>query len=207
MPELQEDAWKWVGLGPPGGLQLSSGRLLIPGYHSLVWPAPNESSIGSGFTKGHTLVSDDQGKSWRIASRRFGDPYFTNEDQAAELRNGTLVVGSRVFRDQRAWSWSDDGGETFPRVRLSPEGHETYQGCEGSLVNIPRSTMAGETVDRLLYSGVQGRLPLRLYRENLTIFESLDAGLSLFGGRFVIYNVELFSLIVLPDIIHRAKNF
>lgn len=25
--------WHWVGLGPPAGLQLSTGRLLIPSYH------------------------------------------------------------------------------------------------------------------------------------------------------------------------------
>ena len=30
--------------------------------------------------------------------------------------------------------------------------------------------------ERLLYSGVQGRLPARIYRENMTIFESFDGG-------------------------------
>ena len=52
---------------------------------------------------------------------------------------------------------------------------ETYQGCEGSLVNMPESN-GGK--DRLFYSGVQGRLPARIYRENMTIFESLDGGAS-----------------------------
>jgi len=29
--------WKWVGLGPPSGLKLKSGRLLIPAYHTTVY--------------------------------------------------------------------------------------------------------------------------------------------------------------------------
>ena len=73
-PELQRPSWKWVGVGPPGGLQLSgsSGRLLVPGYHSEVWPDPNKSSIGSGVTKGHVIVSDDHGDTWRLAADDFG---------------------------------------------------------------------------------------------------------------------------------------
>jgi sialidase-1 len=67
MPDMRNDDWIWVGLGPPAGLQLDSGRLLIPGYHNTM-SMGNGSSLGSGFTKGHTMLSDDQGESWRIGS-------------------------------------------------------------------------------------------------------------------------------------------
>jgi len=76
-PELQKSGWLWVGIGPPGGLQLSSGRLLIPGYHSEFWPAPDQSSFGSGLTKGHVLLSDDHGETWRIGADDFG--HLSNE--------------------------------------------------------------------------------------------------------------------------------
>jgi len=28
-----QHGWNWVGLGPPSGIQLASGRLLVPAYH------------------------------------------------------------------------------------------------------------------------------------------------------------------------------
>lgn len=171
MPHLQESAWSWIGLGPPAGLQLASGRLLIPGYHSDFWP-DNSTSLGSGFTKGHTLISDDDGETWEIGCRRFGEPYFANEDQAVQLADGRVVINSRTLSDHRALSYSSDEGETFDQVLQAPSLHQTFQGCEGSFINIPQD----DGSDRLFYSGVQGRLPARIYRENLTIWESLDGG-------------------------------
>ena len=26
--------WKWIGTGPPGSLELSGGRIIVPSYHS-----------------------------------------------------------------------------------------------------------------------------------------------------------------------------
>ena len=229
-PELQRPSWKWVGVGPPGGLQLSgsSGRLLVPGYHSEVWPDPNKSSIGSGVTKGHVIVSDDHGDTWRLAADDFGheheeeedeerslsaaaaaekrllDRFFVNEQQAAQLPSGRVVVNSRTLSDRRAISWSDDGGETFyapsssspsvsrpeggssssssssngsngsndtPQAALATGVFETWQGCEGSTVFHASSGL-------LVYSGVQGSPPARLYREDLALFNSSDGGLS-----------------------------
>ena len=50
--------WKWVGLGPPSGLLLKSGRVLIPAYHSTV---PNDNGE---LSYGHTMISDDDGVTW-----------------------------------------------------------------------------------------------------------------------------------------------
>ena len=141
----------------------------MPGYHGEHWPFPDRSSIGSGFTKGHTLYSDDQGESWAILSSEFGEGYYVNELQAAQLGNGTVVINAREFNDRRVLSYSDDEGATFYRVTEAADLHETFQGCEGS-------TITNGDGSKLYYSGVQGRLPARIYRENMTIFQSLDAG-------------------------------
>lgn len=170
MPELQADDWVWVGLGPPAGLQLRSGRLLVPGYHGRV-PMSDKSSLGSGFTHGHTLISDDAGETWRLGCADFGGAHFVNELQAAQLANGTIVVNARELKDHRAQSYSTDDGLTFPTTVEAATLHETYQGCEGS-------TISNQAGTRLLYSGVQGREPLRLYRENMTLFDSRDGGAS-----------------------------
>lgn len=58
LPAATKPSWKWVGLGPPAGLLLESGRVLIPSYHTTVIHGDGEIS------KGHTLISDDEGKTW-----------------------------------------------------------------------------------------------------------------------------------------------
>jgi sialidase-1 len=50
--------WKWVGLGPPSGLRLKSGRLLFPGYHTEIFNGTIDNGLVS---KGHVLLSDDGG--------------------------------------------------------------------------------------------------------------------------------------------------
>lgn len=72
MPYLVVDDWKWVGLGPPGGIQLVSGRLLIPGYHTTLIKSDGELS------RGHTIYSDDFGATWTIGNYEFGSPFLTN---------------------------------------------------------------------------------------------------------------------------------
>lgn len=168
MPSLQKADWVWVGLGPPSGLRLSTGRLLIPGYHGTL-PLSNMSSFGSSISKGHTIVSDDDGSTWRLACAEFGDPFMVNELQAAELFDGTVLFNARIIDDRRALSVSLDSGDSVVETRLATTLHQTFQGCEGSMVtDFERQ--------RLFYSGVQGRLPFRIYREDLTLFVSEDSG-------------------------------
>ena len=53
--EVVRSDWKWLGLGPPAGLSLKSGRLLIPAYHG-------EFHWDDGtFTHVHMMYSDDRG--------------------------------------------------------------------------------------------------------------------------------------------------
>jgi hypothetical protein len=57
---VTEPSWTWVGTGPPAGIQLSSGRLLIPAYHS---STPDDDGE---FSTGHTMYSDDRGQTWKL---------------------------------------------------------------------------------------------------------------------------------------------
>ena len=55
---VKAPAWTWVATGPPQGLELPSGRLLVGADH-----------IGKGGVWGsHTMFSDDGGVSWAISS-------------------------------------------------------------------------------------------------------------------------------------------
>jgi sialidase-1 len=127
-PELVKNDWKWVGLGPPSGIQLSTGRMLIPSYHTTLWKGDGCAS------RGHTLYSDDHGASWHIGSEEFGAPYLSNECQAVELGNGSVLINARVVSTHRIQVVSTDGGLTFGEPVVVEGLSEPIEGCEGSIV-------------------------------------------------------------------------
>ena len=64
--------WQFIGVGPSRSLQLRSGRILVPGYHSPIRglsEVPGTipvSQLYNNFAKGFVLISDDDGDSWRL---------------------------------------------------------------------------------------------------------------------------------------------
>jgi sialidase-1 len=159
--------WGWVGLGPPAGLVLRhgayAGRIVVPAYHDLSHDFDGEVSHG------HLIISDDEGATWRLGGVMTGLS-ATNECQAVELTDGTIVVNSRGFLTHRFVTNSTDGGETFgPTVETNLP--EPLTGCEGSMIRPEPGS------DVLLYSGLNDADILSL-RYNLTLFTSKDAGLS-----------------------------
>jgi sialidase-1 len=162
MPHLTLPAWKWVGLGPPAGIQLSSGRMLIPAYHTTLIKGDGELS------KGHTLYSDNGGKDWAIGAAEFGGAYLSNECQAVELKDGTVLINARTLINRRIQVESRDGGLTFGEPYVVEGLTEPLEGCEGSLVINPDK-------DTLYFSDPNNR---SLIRQNMTVFASKDEGKS-----------------------------
>ena len=130
-PELVKSDWKWVGLGPPSGIELRSGRLLIPSYHTSLWKGDGCAS------KGHTLYSDDHGATWSIGSEEFGSPFLSNECQAVELGDGSVLINARVVSTHRIQVVSVDGGLTFGEPTVVEGLSEPIEGCEGSIIRYP----------------------------------------------------------------------
>jgi sialidase-1 len=191
MPLLVLDSWKWIGLGPPGGLQLSSGRLLIPSYHTTLWKGDGCAS------RGHTIISDDHGATWSIGSADFGAPFLSNECQAVELKNGSVLINARTVSTHRIQVISNDGGLTFDEPQQVRGLYEPIEGCEGSVV---RYLEGGSVSDALFYSGPNTN---GLFRRNMTIMTSRDDGASWAaakGGLVDAGAVSYSSLQVLPSL-------
>ena len=72
----KSDSWPWLATGPPQGLQLPTGRLLVASDHR----GANHADVFS-----HAMFSDDLGETWQLSSNITGG----NECQAAPLPNGT----------------------------------------------------------------------------------------------------------------------
>lgn len=151
--------WTWYATGPGNGIQLRSGehagRMIIPCDH-----------IEAGTKKyfSHAIVSDDQGRTWRIAGRTPTDQ--VNECAVAELADGSLLLNMRNYdrsKRNRAFSRSTDGGETWSTLDRHPELPEPI--CQASMIDT-------ENGRRLVFSNPASPDS----RVAMTVKESRDAG-------------------------------
>ncbi|MCH2162390.1 MAG: glycoside hydrolase [Phycisphaerales bacterium] len=154
-------AWTWYATGPGNGIQLRSGehagRMIIPCDH-----------IEAGTKKyfSHVIVSDDHGKTWRMAGTTPTDQ--VNECAVAELEDGTLLLNMRNYNRKnrtRALARSTDAGETWSPVSHHPDLPEPI--CQASMI-------ATEDGRRLVFSNPassDGRIAM-------TVKESRDGGRS-----------------------------
>lgn len=162
VPGGRRNAWQWVGTGPPGALQLQSGRLAVPSYHSYV------ANTDGDISRVHMMINDDinaSASSWYIGGVAPGIE-LTNECQAVELEPNHLLITTHGVLTQRMQIESFDGGitlqEPYYTALTSPLG-----GCEGSIAKVNDSL--------LIFSGTTNENPERY---NMTIWTSATNGTS-----------------------------
>jgi len=143
---VKKPEWGWYATGPGHGIQLTSGRLLIP------CDCGDSKGWGDWDKKGRSLVfySDDHGQTWNLGG--VTEP-GTNECEAVELADGSLLLSMRQYLGpkQRAFCTSSDGGLTWSKPKHHPEVHCPV--CQSSIL---RYTLAPAEKNRILYSGPGG---------------------------------------------------
>jgi hypothetical protein len=161
-----EYAWQVLATGPGHGIQLRSGRLLVP-----IWL-----SLGTG---GHahrpsavsTIVSDDGGATWQRGALVCADPHPSNpsESAAVQLADGRVMLNVRHEAEPhlRATSLSDNGLTGWSPLRYHRDLPEPI--CQGSLIRLSERPRA-----RLLF--VNPHNPAGKARKNLTVKLSYDQG-------------------------------
>jgi len=150
-----------------------NGRLVIARRYD------STAALATDFARSYVLYSDDQGLSWTA-----GDllPLDWTECQVAELKNGSLVLTSRLTGlsgfycngtqprcFQRGFARSDDGGMTWAAVWYL----EDYE--PEIIVNNCENAMASDPATGVLYWGHPGAL--NMSRANYTVHQSRDGGL------------------------------
>ncbi|NWR54381.1 NEUR3 protein, partial [Bucorvus abyssinicus] len=149
--------WATFAVGPGHGVQLNSGRLVVPAYtyymHGCLCglvPLPC-------CTRQHALVffSDDGGRSWHKGALVAGGQ--TGECQVAEIDGGDasqplLYCNARAPWGCRAVAVSADRGLLFERSRRCKELGEPPRGCQGSVVSFTAPTGTDNAPTWLLYS-------------------------------------------------------
>ncbi|MCB1230799.1 MAG: exo-alpha-sialidase [Verrucomicrobiae bacterium] len=131
--------WKVIAPGPGHGIQLASGRLVVP-----VWISDGKEGIGLQAAAVSTVFSDDGGKTWdrgEIAAKHFtlentktGTPIeLPSEASIAQGADGTVVLNIRnkALKGQRAQSSSKDGATGWSEAEFVDGLMEPI--CQGSL--------------------------------------------------------------------------
>lgn len=149
--------------GPGTGIQLRSGRLVIPGY----------SKEGS-----RVIFSDDHGKTWRIGAPV--NKKGCNESQVVELTDGSLMMTMRQGGRCRHVAFSKDRGETW--FKENDEESLPDPGCQGSILRMRNARARGRGL--LLFSNPPHPAPFEA-RTNLTVRLSDDDGQSWKASREV----------------------
>lgn len=134
--QVKDPTWHYVGSGPGHGIQLKSGRLLIPSWGDLTpsavtWkPAPNWDAVEFSYA----FYSDDHGATWTRGD--IFDLDTSDECEAVEASDGAVYMNmrSRQGKHRRAFAWSHDGGETWTPVQFDDTLPEP--GCQGSVVRL-----------------------------------------------------------------------
>ena len=170
--------------GPGVGIQLQSGRLVIPGYDT-------GTRVGHGPSR--VIYSDDHGRTWRAGAKVQKQ---TNESQAVELVDGTLMLNMReVGGRYRYVALSRDGGESWHK-EFEDEALPDPR-CQASLLRYSTADTGGE--NRLLFANIPNSGAF-VDRSNLTVRLSNDEGQSWPVSRRIIEGPAAYScLSVLAD--------
>jgi len=215
--DVRPEHWTRYWTGPGHGIQLSrgprAGRLLFPSYHL--------QRDGSEITmRSHAIYSDDHGRTWQVGrGTTRGDSidkvvfkagwipqgfvWAGCECLAAELSDGRLYLAVRNqvrFRDRKAYTTSNDGGDSWSPLAL----HDEVPGLK-CMSGLARGDSPGDvghpdgaSGDRLLLSCITSCD--RGDRRDLAVFASRDGGRTWPVSKLVHKGPAAYSdLCVLPD--------
>lgn len=179
--------WSWYATGPGCGIQLRTGRLLIPCDHNITLD-------GKSVRRSHVIYSDDSGESWHIGGIVGND---VNECQVVERTDGSVLIDMRNYAKHksadhhRAHATSNDGGLIWSPIRYVPELIEPI--CQASIVRFTARPAHAE--NRILFAN-----PASTKREKMTVRMSRDEGASWPLARTLYEGPSAYSaLAILPD--------
>ncbi|MBL7041135.1 MAG: exo-alpha-sialidase [Pirellulaceae bacterium] len=160
--QTKDPTWTWYATGPCHGIQLSTGRLVIPCDHIVgVYHDRQRDPYHS-----HVILSDDGGDTWRIGGIV---EKGTNECTVVETADRSLYINCRNYEGEkrRAGARSADGGESF-ESRFWVDAHPEPI-CQGAMTSWSAS---GQPSDRVLFANPADQES----RSQLTVRLSEDGG-------------------------------
>ncbi|XP_040204715.1 sialidase-4-like isoform X1 [Rana temporaria] len=131
--------WATFALGPGHGIQLKSGRLLVPAYTYHINCRDCFGKLCRTTPKAFAFRSDDHGKSWKVGE--LIPNLHTVECQLVSVDeedgSNILYCNARSSLGFRVQALSSDGGIVFQSGQLIEKLAETLNGCHGSVIGFP----------------------------------------------------------------------
>ncbi|HEX4609962.1 MAG TPA: sialidase family protein [Urbifossiella sp.] len=169
-------AWRVLATGPGHGIQLKSGRLVVP-----VWLSTGTGGHAHRPSVTSTVVSDDGGATWKrgdIAVPNTPDWVNPNEATVAELPDGRVMLNARSESkaNRRLVTTSPDGATGWSRPAFDDALPEPV--CFGSLLRLPgpRPLLVFSNPDTLERTGGKAVPGGSRDRKNLSLRTSADGG-------------------------------
>ncbi|MDP6358831.1 MAG: sialidase family protein [Planctomycetota bacterium] len=136
--QVMPPGWTYIGTGPGHGIRMQNGRLIVP-----CWVGDDARMHGE-VQASFIFYSDDGGETWKHGSVL--DKDVCDECEVVELKGGTLYMNarSRHRKKQRAFSTSDDGGESWSPVEHAPSLPELS--CQGSIISLQNPDLPQQDV-------------------------------------------------------------
>jgi sialidase-1 len=181
--QVKRDNWTWYATGPGVGIQLESGRLVIPCDHAV----SGTKKYGS-----HAIYSDDGGATWEIGGV-ISDR--VNECQVVEMADGSLLLNMRSYHglNRRAVARSTDGGLTW--FGLWHDKALVEPVCQASFLRYSLERDPRYDRNRVLFLN-----PAAMNRRNMTLRLSYDEAMTWPVARVVHAGASAYSSIaVLPN--------
>lgn len=170
--DVKRDGWTWYATGPGHGIQLRSGRLMIPCNHADTYKGLRFHPPGM---RSHVIYSDDHGSSWKVGG--IIDAGGTSECQVAETSQGSIYMtirnnsadGAEQDFKVRLCSRSTDDGMTWSRLSKAEGIIDPI--CNASVTELPNPD-PDASHDLLLLAN----LASTGLRQNMTVRLSYDEG-------------------------------
>lgn len=171
--------WKVIGTGPNHGIQIRSGRMLVP-----VWLSRGGGDHGHRPSVVSTIFSDDGGRAWRggdIIATEVDPLVNPSESIAVELADGSVMLNMRSesLQHRRGVAYSPDGATQWTRPEFVNDLAEPV--CMAGIERL--SSVESHGRSRLVFSHCDNCTEPRLghvsrfyLRKKLTVRLSYDEG-------------------------------
>ncbi len=175
--DMNDSKWRVTVIGPGGGIQLQSGRLIVPAWKYEPF-------------QDFTMLSDDHGKTWR-RGQLVPNPAGGDESQLVELADGRVLIDMRQNKGPHRWiSTSEDGG--FSWSAPYPGNQVTPVACA---IERYSAETAPDQRERILWTGPKGP-----DRQTLVLRVSCDQGKTFQNERLISNEPAAYSdLTILAD--------
>ncbi|XP_062242628.1 sialidase-4 [Platichthys flesus] len=142
--------WATFALGPGHGIQLKSGRLLIPAYAYHIECKECFGQLCQTTPHAFCFHSDTHGRTWRFGEAVPGPESVECQMVSVDEEDGTNVLycNARSPLGYRVQALSLDDGAVFQEGQLVQRLVEPRNGCHGSIIGFPAPLHMGQGLDQ-----------------------------------------------------------